>query len=121
MGRVFITQQPRPNARGWTPNFNPATQYGSLHFVFSGSDHPYCNPDQAIEDAAHVLSDFDPDNDYVLYPNTGDPAAIYTVLIVLARMPIDKIRFLYWERKMVDGVRSSTDGFYSPITFKLPL
>ena len=119
MNRVFVTQQPKPNSNGWTPNLQPATQFGAIHYVFNGSDRPYCDPDHALEVAAEVLRDFNPDKDYVLWPNTGDPAAVWAVLLALARMPINKIKFLYWERKLVDGVRTKSDGFYTPVTFNL--
>ncbi len=119
MGRVFITQQPRPNAANWTPNLSPAMPYGHFVYVFGAEDKPWCNPDWAVDHATAVLKDFDPDEDCVLYPNSGDPAAMWVMLLVLSRFPIDKVRILYWERKYEGGVRSRVEGFYSPVTIHL--
>lgn len=119
MGRVFITQQPRPNRQNWMPNLSPAMPYGHFIYVFKGDDKPWCNPESSVEHAQEILRDFDPDDDYILYPNSGDPAAMWIVLLVLARFPIDKVRILYWERKLDNGERSRTDGFYTPVTIPL--
>lgn len=119
MGRVFITQQPRPNGQGWMPNLSPAAQYGRFVFVFGEADRPWCNPEASVEKAQAALQDFDPDEDYILYPNSGDPAGMWIMLTVLARFPLDKIKVLYWERKLANGERSKTDGFYTPVTIPL--
>lgn len=118
--RVFITQQPRANKQGWVPNLTPASKYGALHFVFTGSDKPSQDPDGAIFQAGEALADFNPKKDYLLWPNSGDPAAIMAVMIVLARMDITRICFLNWERKLVKGQRDQRQGFYAPVTFTLP-
>lgn len=118
--RVFITQQPRPNRQGWAPNLTPASQYGPLHYVFQGSDRPSSDPDGAIFQAAEVLSDFDPLRDYLLWPNSGDPAAIMAVMIVLARRNISQLRALNWERRLEKGKRNIKEGFYTPILFRIP-
>lgn len=118
MSRVFITQQPVPNRNNWTPNLEPAIKYGAIHYVFAGGDRPYTDPDGAIEHATKELKDFDPDKDYILWPSTGDPAATWAVMLAIARI-VSKVRVLYWERSLVNGVRSTTDGFYTPITFNL--
>ena len=121
MGTVFITQQPRPNSYGWTPNLSSAAQYGKFNYVFAGEDAPWSNTKSATEQAIATLSNYDPDEDFILYPNAGDPMAIFIIISVLARLAIDKITFLYWERSLVNGKRSRTDGFYSPITLNLPI
>jgi len=98
-----------------------ATPFGHFVYVFSSDSAPWTNPDEAVEIATAALSTFDPDEDFLLYPNSGDPAAMWIILLVLARFSIKKLRILYWERKLVNGDRSRKDGFYSPITIKLPL
>jgi hypothetical protein len=119
--RVFVTQQPRPNKQGWTPNLTPATKYGAIHYVFAGGDRPYSDPDGAIFQATEALADFDPRKDYLLWPNTGDPAAMIAVMSVLARKGISSIKFLNWERKLSrQGERNIRQGFYTPILFNLP-
>jgi hypothetical protein len=121
MGTVFITQQPRPNSNGWTPNLSPAAKYGKFVYVFAGDDTPWANPKSATEQAIATLSKYNPDDDFILYPNSGDPMSIFIIVAVLARLAINKITFLYWERNLIDGKRSRTDGFYSPITLNLPI
>ena len=119
MGRVFVTQQPRPNRANWTPNLSPALPYGHFIYVFAGEDKPWCNPEWAMEHAQTVLHDFNPDEDYILWPNSGDPAACWIIIAALARFPINHIRFLYWERKLENGERVKTEGFYTPVTIPL--
>jgi hypothetical protein len=118
--RVFVVQQPRPNNQGWTPNLGPATQYGAIHFVFSGSDRPQDDTRQAMIQAAERLQDFDPTKDFVVWPYTGDPAGAWAVMLVLGNMDIDYIRVLCWQRKLENGERNG-DGFYTPLLFDLDL
>jgi hypothetical protein len=121
MGTVFITQQPRVNSNGWVPNLGPAAKYGKFVYIYAGEDMPWCNTKSATEQAIATLAKFNPDEDFILYPNSGDPMAVFIIFSVLARMSINKITVLYWERNLVDGKRSRTDGFYSPITLNLPI
>jgi hypothetical protein len=110
--RVFVTQQPKPNAKGWMPNLTPASQFGQLQYVFATDEIPSASPAASMLRAYDQLSSFDPEADYVLWPNTGDPIAAWTVMLALARK-VHKIKVLYWERKMENGVRSTTDGYYT--------
>lgn len=119
MSRVFITQQPVPNRLNWVPNLEPAAKYGEFVYIYQGAEKPWTDPAGAMDQASQILKNFNPEEDYILWPNTGDPAGVWAILLVLARLPIHKVRFLYWERKLTDGVRSRTEGFYSPITFNL--
>jgi hypothetical protein len=116
---VFITQQPRPNNAGWTPNLTPAAKFGALEFIFEAEDKPFLNPTKALLRAQKALADFDPERDYILWPNSGDPAGAVSVFLALGSMDIDQVRLLYWDRKLENGQRSTTEGFYTPITFKL--
>jgi hypothetical protein len=110
--RVFVTQQPKPNGKGWMPNLAPAGQFGLLHYVFAPEDVPSASPDAAVLRAYDQLSTFDCEADYVLWPNSGDPIAAWAVMLALARR-VRKIKVLYWERKMENGVRSTSDGYYT--------
>lgn len=115
---VFITQQPRPNRRGWMPNLDPASEFGNCHFVFNSAERPSLNPDSAIIKAGYQLRSFDCEKDFILWPNTGDPAALWAVIMALcSRTDVHQIQFLYWERKLVNNQRSSTEGWYVPIKF----
>ena len=115
-GRVFVTQQPKPNGNGWVPNLSPATEYGTLHYIFGAEDKPFLSPLAAEQKVAQALSDFDEQKDYVLWPNTGDPVGLMIVMLMLARMGFAQVKVLYWERKMTNGRRDKTNGFYTPIT-----
>lgn len=117
--KVFVVQQPRPNNAGWTPNLSPAAAYGTIHYVFDGSDRPKDDTRQAMIKAAQRLMEFDPETDFVVWPYTGDPAGAWAVMLVLGNMDIDFIRVLCWERKLENGERTG-DGFYTPIQFDLP-
>lgn len=117
--RVFVTQQPKPNKANWTPNLSPATNYGAIHFIFSGGDRPASDPVAAMFIASEALEDFNPDRDYVLWPNGVDPFSIWAVLLVLAKKGHNKIRGLNWERRLLNGKRDSNNGFYTPVVFEL--
>jgi len=119
MSRVFVTQQPRPNASGWTPNLTPASDFGTLRFVFEPEQRPSASPNQALRHAQVVLKDFDPDEDFVLWPNTGDPSAAWAVMLALAKKGVERIQTLYYERSLVNGVRDRRNGFYTPVVFHL--
>jgi hypothetical protein len=117
--RVFITQQPAPNRSGWTPNLTPAAKYGALEFVFASEDKPFLDTTRALVVARAALLDFDPERDFVLWPNTGDPAAAWAVMLVLGNKGIRKVRTLYFERSMTNGERDGRNGFYTPVVFNL--
>lgn len=114
-----MTQQPKPNGKGWVPNLTPAADFGAIHYVFSANEKPWLDTEGAMQKAERVLRDFRSDRDYILWPWTGDPAALQAVMIVLSRRSLKCIRSLYWERKMVGGERRSSDGYYTPVTFNL--
>ena len=116
-GRVFITQQPKPNRAGWTPNLSPAAQFGALIPVFAGGEQAYCDPGWAQDRAAAVLMDFNPEEDFILWPNTGDPIAAWACMFALARKGFPFINILNWERKLENGQRSTSEGFYTVVTF----
>jgi len=110
--RVFIIQQPRPKADGWVPNFESATKYGTLHFVYDLSDRAYADPHQASVKAQTKLADFNPIRDYILPTVFGDPATTWVVIQVLARR-CDQLKYLYWSRtRDENGVMSNEVGYY---------
>lgn len=112
---VYVTQQPIPNNKNWVPNLSPALQYGKLAYVFDGGQQIFSNPNVEIVRAKSRLEDFDPDRDFLLWPNSGDPAALWVCQHALAGMGLPYISYLYWERGLEDGQRSTKAGFYSPV------
>lgn len=113
--RVFIIQQPRPKGDGWVPNFEPATQYGRLEFVFDAGDRAYADPTEAKKKAASRLSDFHADKDFLLWANFGDPATLWLTIMLLVAIGNKKLKFLYWSRGRQAGVMSNEAGFYFPV------
>ena len=116
---VYVIQQPVPNQHNWTPDLTPATDFGPLKYIFDGGENVYALPGPMMKKAQNVLKDFDPEHDYILWPNTGDPAALWTTCFALAQMGFQKVSFLYWNRKRVSGQRDYSSGFYAPITYDL--
>jgi hypothetical protein len=116
--RVFITQQPAPARSGWMPNLTPAERYGALEYVFSAEYQPYLYPQKALRQAEEALRDFDPERDYVLWPNTGCPMAAWAVMLTLGRKGLRQIKALKFDRGLVNGERDNRNGFYTPITFR---
>ena len=119
MATVYIIQQPKPNAKGWMPDFTDASKYGKFRFIFAPGERPWTDPEAAMETASVTLANFNADEDYILWPCTGDPAALFAVLLILGRFPINQVTFLYWERKIINGHRNKSEGFYTPVKFNL--
>ena len=115
---IYVTQRPVPNRVGWVPNLSQADRYGKLVYVFEGGKQVFSRTDQGLKHAKEMLEDFNPDHDYILWPNSGDPAALWCCQHALAGMGVPYIKYLYWERGFKDGKRSNSEGFYSPITIQ---
>ena len=118
---VYIPQQPMPNKRtGWTPDLSSAAEYGKIEYVFAGGERVYALPGPSLFKAKKILRDFNPEEDYILWPGVGDPAALYATLLALMSHDPASIRFLYWDRKRdSNGQRDRNSGFYVPCNFMI--
>lgn len=122
LGTVYVIQRPRPRSHdGWEPNLSPASQYGKLDFIFESSDRVYANTAAAIGKADSRLCRFNPENDFLLWPNQGDPACVWIVTMLLTSRGHNRLRFLYWSRgKSADGGGLSNEaGYYLPVDVDL--
>ena len=121
--RVFIIQQPKPKADGWTPSFDSAAKYGSLHFVYDQHYRAQSDPQEAQDLLPEVLGDFNPDIDYLLATIFGDPATVWVVLCWLApllkKQGYPAITFLYWSRGKGENGYTNDNGYYLPC--RIPL
>lgn len=114
---VYIVQEPKPK-NGWTPDFSNAAEYGRFEHVFMPEQRVCSMPTRFFREAMKKLQWFNPDEDFILWPNLGDPTSLQCVCFALAKLGIKKVRFLYWNRKRdADGNRN--DGFYMPLEFNL--
>lgn len=114
---VYIVQEPKPK-NGWTPDFSKAAEYGRLERVFTPDQRICSMPTRYMREAMNTLKDFDVENDFILWPNLGDPTALQCVCFALALLGFNKVRFLYWNRKR-DSDGNKIDGFYMPLEFNL--
>ncbi len=114
---VYVTQRPIPNKKTqWVPNLAPASKYGKLIYVFESDHQVFSTTSKSLDRAKDILEDFNPDRDYLLWPNSGDPAALWVCIHALAGSGLPWINYLYWERGFNEqGQRASSKGFYSPI------
>ena len=124
---VWIIQQPRPNAGGWQPDFSSAEKYGEFKFMFDSHEKVYANPNPSMHKAQRITGqEFNFETDYILWPNIGDPQAMFAFIFgfCLAHLGnIDYVNTLQWNRKREeDGSRNAKSGFYIPIryNFKTP-
>lgn len=112
---VYVIQQPRPKADGWTPNFEPATKYGKLDHIFDAGDRIYADPSSAKKKVLARLEKFDAENDFLLWSNFGDPASVWLTIMCLVAKGNLRLKFLYWSRgKSAEGM-SNENGFYFPV------
>ncbi len=111
---VYVSQQPIPNRHNWTPNLEPATKYGALKFIFQGESQPYLKPQSALLHAMEILANFNQEQDYLLWPNTGDPTAMWCAILALTQLEFTRISFLYWNKP-----RGNKQGYYAPMEFNL--
>ena len=111
---VYVCQRPMPNRRGWVPNLEPAITYGPLEFVFDGGANPYRTPNIGLDLALRKLTRFNPERDFLLWPNAGDPAASWCCILALTQLGVKSMSFLYWM-----APSQSRSGYYSPVRFQL--
>lgn len=120
---VYVVQVPKSTAKGFTPNLQSALQYGPISYVFQGEDQPELLPGPALNKAKNALKDFDPDKDYILWPNIGSPAALVSCLLALNLANLSSVQMLHWNRDIVPansgGKRSYSTGHYTPVKFEL--
>ena len=115
---VFITQRPVPRKdSNWLPDISSAAQYGKIEYVFEANLPLYTSPDKSLKEAQRILQNFDPEQDYLLWPNSGDPSSMWTCIMAITVLGFHRINFLYWNRKLVDGQRNG--GFYAPVSYNL--
>lgn len=114
MAKVYITQHPRPNRNNWSPDFSSAFKYGGVDFIFTADENPCEKIKQSIKVAVEKLKKFNPDEDYVCWPNTGDPVSLYITIQVLTTVyGFNTIKYLFWNKKRLpDG---NTHGYYLPV------
>jgi len=117
---VYVVQQPKPNKSGFLPDFSSAADFGEMKFIFSSDEKVFAIPGPSLTKAKRELKVFNQEEDYILWHNAGDPAAMYAVLIALmAEHNPSKINFLYWNRKRdSSGNREPHAGFYVPCKFE---
>lgn len=123
---VYVTQEPSPKVRKdrngnetiWVPDLSSASDYGEIRYVFSSGEQVHMDSANCLRRANAVLRDFDPEEDFILYANSGDPASKDMCIAILARY-YDKIPQLYWNRKIIDGKRDRSQGFYQPFIMDL--
>ncbi len=117
---VYIAQQPRPNKSGWTPDLSSADKYGRFEYVFGSSERVYALPGPSMFKVRKILKDFNPEEDYFLWPGVGDPMALACCIQALSELGLDYYNFLYWDRKRSStGERDPSKGFYVPITLPI--
>ena len=114
MNKVYVIQRPIPNHNGWTPDLGPAAQYGPLEFVFDADDRVWADPTAAKTKLLSKLKVFNSETDYLCWHNSGDPAAVWLTIQVLASNGFKKLNYLYWQKpRKGSGVEG---GHYLPIT-----
>lgn len=120
MSNVYIPQPPPPTRNGWVPDLSSAIEFGRLQYVFDAGEKVYALPGPSMFKARKALRDFNPKEDFILWPNTGDPASLWITLIVAMEHDPEFIRFLYWDRKRTtSGERDGRKGFY--VECKIPI
>lgn len=118
---VYVIQQPVPNRTGWMPDFSSAYEYGELDYIFSANEKVYALPMQSLFKVRKFFREkFNPEKDYILWPNIGDPMGCIITSIAIGELNFEYIKCLYWNRKRdSSGNRDNKSGFYFPIKVEL--
>ena len=111
--RVFILQATRHQA-----DVSPAAVYGEIRFVLSAGDRTCANPELSMERLRRELSDFNPQQDFIVWAG-GDPLSAIVAGMVLIDMGITKFRFLRFEKNRNTKPGDKVTGFYSPVEVRL--
>ncbi len=123
MSKVYIVNQPRGNLRtgiGPTYDVSPAAEWGEIRFIFGKDDFPSPSADLelSINHAWKVLSDFNVEEDYIVWAG-GDPISMLIVAPILFDMVDKGIRYLKFERGRNPGGGKPVEGFYTPVEVNL--
>lgn len=120
MSKVYISQEPKQNTQGWAPSMAPAAQYGALDYVFEKNEQPFMDTEGAVLKARKKLELFNQDTDFVCWPNSGDPAALWITIMVLCELGVTSITYLYWNRERSDdGTVAKGKGYYHPVKVEI--
>ena len=117
---VFLIQQPKPSKSGFMPDFTSAAEYGHILNLFELDEQVFGDPMRylAIATTRLLAAEFS-DNDYFLWPNTGDPIALYVAIVAVTRLPnLKKIQILNWQRPFLKNDKKQR-GYYLPVTITL--
>lgn len=110
-GTVYVIQRPRPQGEHkWVPDLSSASTYGQLRYIFEDHERPARSPAKALEKISDVLGHFDPEQDYLLWPNFADQEACWMIMWVAGfyRIPL---QVLSWQRDKSDH----GSGCYMPV------
>lgn len=101
---------------GRMPNFEPATQFGRLVYIFDASDRAFTDIKASARKAMSKLFDFDDESDYIIASSFGDPICDKIVTHVLVEMG-KRPKYLAWSRARVNGEWTNDTGHYieSPV------
>ena len=109
MSVVYVVQAPRKSPGAKVPDLSSAAQYGGFKFVFESEDMVFASPLESVKKAHKILQNYNPEEDYILWPGLSDPAALYAVMIACQRIGITEYSFLYWSRP-----HNGNPGYYEP-------
>lgn len=119
---VFIICKPKPGGvSGNTYDVSPATEYGTLRFIFDSYENPSSRPVEALEKIRNIFEDFNEAEDYIVWSG-GDPLALLLTGYVLYEksLPIKYLRFERLRTRPEPGanpaaVNQNKSGYYVPV------
>jgi hypothetical protein len=121
MSTVYLIAQPTVKRDGELPVLTPLGQHGTVKTLINTGEYPSLHPERCLKLIEQRLANFNPAEDYIAWAG-GDTLAAVLLGVVLAKMGIQNVRWLKYQRGWgSDGERDDTKSYYRLVEAPLVL
>ncbi len=115
---VYIAHAPRLSDEGTFPDLSDAARYGAIVSLLERGESPGLNPQYAKRRLRERLSNFDPENDHILWVH-GDPLALMLIAFELLARGVPSFSWLRYSRKLDENKKRTGEAQYIPTRIDL--
>lgn len=116
LSRVFLIAEPTVGRNRKTFRLEPLNKFGTVVPIIRAGVNVRANPQMAYELVAEALKDYNPQEDYLVWAG-GDTLVAVMVGVVLERMGMQSVNWLYYNREILPGGVRGDKGYYTPGEF----